>query len=183
MGILNYILIGISLAMDAFAVSICQGMAAKKDKEKLGLRLALTFGVFQSIMPIIGFLIGNTFSNKFSNYGGFIACVLLVGLGINMLREASKEDECTLISNYKMLLLLGISTSVDALVVGVSFALGHRTNILLGIILIGLVTFVISYFGTTIGDKIKKIVGKFSDYFGGIVLIVLGVKSLIDKLW
>lgn len=181
MEILSYILIGISLAMDAFAVCVCQGIASKEDKKKLGIKLALTFGAFQSLMPYIGYKIGNIFSSKISTYGSLLAGIILIGIGINMLKEASKDEECALINNYKVLLFLAIATSIDALVVGFSFALDNRSNIIFGIILIGVVTFIISYLGTTIGSGIKKIVGKASDYFGGIVLIVLGIKSLADK--
>lgn len=87
LNISNYLLIGISLAMDAFAVCVCQGMAVTENKGKLGIKLGITFGCFQGLMPLLGYKIGNIFSDKISVYGNIIACIILVGIGINMIRE------------------------------------------------------------------------------------------------
>lgn len=176
--IINFLLIGISLAMDAFAVCVCQGMATNENKEKLGIKLGITFGAFQAVMPWLGYRVGNIFSDKISVYGGVIACIILVLIGLNMIREAREDEECSVISDVKTLMVLGVATSIDALIVGFSFAFESVENIYVGVLLIGGVTFLISFIGTTIGNKIKEIIGKKAQYLGGIVLIILGIKAL-----
>lgn len=182
MSISNYLLIGISLAMDAFAVCVCQGMAVTENKGKLGIKLGITFGCFQGLMPLLGYKIGNIFSDKISVYGNIIACIILVGIGINMIREAKNEEECSVISDLKTLIILGIATSIDAFIVGLSFAFNGANYIYCGILIIAIVTFIICFIGTTIGVQIKDRIGKKAQYFGALVLIVLGIKALISSI-
>lgn len=182
MNSINYFFIGISLAMDAFAVCVCQGMAISTDRGKLGLKLGSIFGCFQGIMPLLGYQIGNIFTDKISIYGNIIAYIILVGIGINMIREAKNEEECSVISDFKTLIILGIATSIDAFIVGLSFAFNGVAFIYYCILIIAIVTFIICFIGTTIGVQIKDRIGKKAQYFGALVLIVLGIKALISSI-
>lgn len=179
MEILSYLIVGIGLAMDAFAVCVCQGMTIKNNKYSLGIKLGLTFGIFQAVMPWIGYYAGNILSEKISSYGNIVAFVILVVIGINMAREANKNEECYSINDIKTLIMLGIATSIDALVVGFGFAFEGIGNIHLGSLIIGVVTFFISFSGTTIGYKIKGVLGNKAQYLGAGVLILLGFKALL----
>lgn len=176
---LESILIGISLAMDAFAICLCQGLATKEKKINLALKLAITFGIFQGIMPTIGYFVGNIFSDKISAYGNILAFIILVGIGINMIREAGEEEECSIVNSFKTLMVLGIATSIDALAVGLSFSMEGKKEILIPVIIIGIVTFIISFIGTTLGNKVGSFLGNKAHYLGGGILILLGIKSLI----
>ena len=179
MEILNYLIVGIGLAMDAFAVCVCQGMALRGDKGTLAMKLGITFGAFQAIMPWIGYHAGNVLSDRISSYGNIIAFIILVLIGINMIREAKKEEECHSINNIKTLMMLGVATSIDALIVGFGFAFEGIGSIHLGAVVIGVVTFLISFVGTTIGYEIKGAIGNKAQYLGGGVLILLGIKALL----
>ena len=124
------ILIGISLAMDAFAICLCQGLTTKENKEILALKLGITFGAFQAIMPWLGYSVGNIFSSKVSTYGNILAFIILLLIGINMIKEGKEEEKCEVLIGLKALLGLGIATSIDALAVGLSFAMnGQEKNI------------------------------------------------------
>ena len=169
------ILIGISLAMDAFAICLCQGLTTKENKEILALKLGITFGAFQAIMPWVG----NIFSSKVSTYGNILAFIILLLIGINMIKEGKEEEKCEVLIGLKALLGLGIATSIDALAVGLSFAMNGQEKIYLSVGIIGIVTFIISVIGTNLGSKVGELLGSKAHYFGGIVLILIGVKSLI----
>lgn len=173
------ILIGISLAMDAFAICLCQGLTTKENKEILALKLGITFGAFQAIMPWLGYSVGNIFSSKVSTYGNILAFIILLLIGINMIKEGKEEEKCEVLIGLKALLGLGIATSIDALAVGLSFAMNGQEKIYLSVGIIGIVTFIISVIGTNLGSKVGGLLGSKAHYFGGIVLILIGVKSLI----
>lgn len=176
---LEVVLIGISLAMDAFAICLCQGLTSK-NKGSLALKLGITFGAFQAIMPWLGYSVGNIFSSRVSTYGNILAFIILLLIGINMIKEGREEEEkCDVVIGLKALLGLGIATSIDALAVGLSFAMNGQQHIYFAITIIGLVTFIISVIGTNLGSKVGEMLGSKAHYFGGAVLIVLGVKSLI----
>ena len=162
------ILIGISLAMDAFAICLCQGLTTKENKEILALKLGITFGAFQAIMPWLGYSVGN-----------ILAFIILLLIGINMIKEGKEEEKCEVLIGLKALLGLGIATSIDALAVGLSFAMNGQEKIYLSVGIIGIVTFIISVIGTNLGSKVGELLGSKAHYFGGIVLILIGVKSLI----
>ena len=176
---LEVVLIGISLAMDAFAICLCQGLA-QKNKGSLALKLGITFGAFQAIMPWLGYSVGNIFSSRVSTYGNILAFIILLLIGINMIKEGREEEEkCDVAIGLKALLGLGIATSIDALAVGLSFAMNGEQHIYFAVTIIGLVTFIISVIGTNLGSKVGEMLGSKAHYFGGTVLIVLGIKSLI----
>lgn len=176
---IEMVLIGVSLAMDAFAICLCQGLATKENREVLALKLGITFGAFQAVMPWLGYEIGNTFSDKVSTYGNILAFIILLLIGINMIKEGKEEEECKTIIGLKSLLILGVATSVDALAVGLSFAMNGQQRILLSVGVIGIVTFIISVIGANLGSRIGELLGSKAHYFGGIVLILIGIKSLL----
>lgn len=177
---LESILIGISLAMDAFAICICQGLHLKENKFFMAIKLGVVFGLFQTLMPLLGFYLGNIFSSKISTYGNIISFIILVAIGINMIRE-NNDENCKVIINLKELLILGIATSIDAFAIGLSLAIKGEKDILIVAIIIGIVTFIISFLGTTLGNKIGKILENKAHYLGGGILILLGIKALVSN--
>lgn len=131
-------------------------------------------------MPWLGYSVGNIFSSRVSTYGNILAFIILLLIGINMIKEGREEEEkCDVVIGLKALLGLGIATSIDALAVGLSFAMNGEQHIYFAVTIIGLVTFIISVIGTNLGSKVGEMLGSKAHYFGGAVLIVLGVKSLI----
>ncbi|MBR5636588.1 MAG: manganese efflux pump [Pseudobutyrivibrio sp.] len=187
MGILDIFLIGIGLSMDAFAVAICKGLAMRKVNKKQMLIIALFFGGFQALMPLVGFLVGNTFAKKISAYDHWIAFILLLYIGGKMIIDAIKEwkekdvvDEMDPPLDFKELTLMAIATSIDALACGVTFSFEESFNILRAIAIIGCTTFVISaggvYVGNIFGDKYKA----KAQLVGGIILIFIGTKILLE---
>ncbi len=182
MGILEIILIGIGLAMDAFAVSICKGLSMKKLSFKKTIIIGLYFGIFQALMPVIGFLLGKGFENVVEAIDHWIALILLSFIGINMIKEAFKtEDESTDDVSFKEMSILAIATSIDALAIGITFAF-LRISILEPCLLIGIITFSISVIGVFIGNKFGNKFEKRAKLFGGIILIVIGIKILLEHL-
>ena len=173
MNIIEIILIGISLAMDAFTVSICKGL--KDNNLKNGLIVTSFFAIFQFIMPIIGFYLGNIISNRIINYHSYFSSVLLIIMGILMIKEERLEVTTNL--NYKELILLSIATSIDALVIGLSFSF-NDTNIFLSSIMIGIITFIICNIGYYLGSLLNKKIHQYSNLIGGITLILIGIKLL-----
>ncbi len=185
MGIIELILISIGLSMDAFVVSIGKGISLTDTNKKKMLIIALFFGGFQALMPLLGYFIGTTFSEYITNYDHWIAFVLLAYIGINMIIEAlgHDEDDTADSFNIKEIFILAIATSIDALAVGVTFALLPNINITTSVITIGIITFVLSYIGVMFGKKIGEKFGKISEIFGGVILISIGTKILIEHLF
>ena len=180
MGIFELFLVSVGLAMDAFAVSICGSMAlAPDDRFKGAMRFGIWFGVFQALMPLLGYLGAVSFQTYIVDYDHWIAFALLAYLGWDMISEA--KEACDIRKSYtnKEMLVLAIATSIDALAVGVSFAF-LQTNIWLAITMIGIVTLAISTFGGTMGFKLGSAVGKNANICGGLVLICIGVKILLE---
>lgn len=142
MSIWEILLLGVGLSMDAFAVSICKGLSVKKVKWQHLLCVGAYFGIFQALMPTLGYFLGTTFSNLIDQFDHWVAFILLAIIGVNMVREAlsKDEDETNDDFGFKTMLLLAIATSIDALAVGVTFAL-EGTDIALAACLIGLTTF------------------------------------------
>lgn len=185
MSLLEIALIGVGLAMDAFAVSICKGLAMKKMNYQKAFIIALFFGGFQALMPTLGYLLGNAFASKIAAIDHWIAFILLAMIGINMIKEAlSKEaDECvdeTL--RLRDLTMLAIATSVDALAVGITFAF-FNVSIVLSTTIIGIITFVICVIGVKVGHVFGEKYKSKAELAGGIILIVMGCKILIDHLF
>lgn len=178
-------LIGIGLSMDAFAVSICKGLSMQKIDKKYTLCIGLFFGGFQALMPLTGYLLGSRFSGYIERFDHWIAFVLLALIGFNMIKESREEEEeeekpYTGV-NFKELLILAVATSIDALAVGVSFAfLG--VHIAPAVTLIGCTTFVLTLVGVWVGNLFGSRYKSRAELTGGIILILIGVKILLEHL-
>ena len=192
MTIIELIILAIGLAMDAFAVSICKGLSTKELKVKHMLIAGLWFGGFQALMPVIGYFIGSTFAGYITSIDHWIAFVLLVIIGANMIKESREEDDddeckddCSCKrDNYKAkdMLVLAIATSIDALAVGVTFAF-LKTNIAVAASIIGIVTLVISAIGIKIGNIFGIKYKSKAELMGGIILILIALKILIEHIF
>lgn len=186
MDFITILFIGIGLAMDASAVSLAKGMSLDEDQvKKYAFILALTFGFFQALMPAIGYFTGSHFAEYIQSIDHWIAFILLSLIGINMIHEGKeeKEDEAKIHSiPFKNILLLAIATSIDALAVGVSFAF-LKVNLFLAITTIGITTFILSFVCVLFGKKLGSLFEKYAEYLGGIILILLGIKILIEHLF
>ncbi len=183
MKILEIFLIGVGLAMDAFAVAVCKGLSMKKINWRKAIIIALYFGAFQAIMPIIGYFFGTTFESFVTKIDHWIAFILLGIIGINMMKEAFQE-ECDKINDkvdFKTMIVLAIATSIDALAIGITFAC-LKTELLSSVAIIGITTFVLSLIGVKIGNKFGNKYEKKAEIFGGIILILIGAKILIEHL-
>ncbi len=185
MGLGELILLAVGLSMDAFAVSICKGLASPK----AGLRemgcCGAWFGGFQALMPLLGFYLGALFAEAIKAFDHWVAFALLVLIGINMLREAfSKEEGDGPNADYgfKTMFVMAVATSIDALVVGVSMALAGDVNIFAAIALIGVTTFLTSALGVRIGKVFGDRFEKKAEVAGGVILILLGTKILLEHL-
>ena len=183
MGAIEILLISIGLAMDAFAVSVCKGLAMKKMSWKKAIIIGLYFGAFQAIMPTIGFFLGTTFERFITNVDHWIAFILLVGIGINMVKEAFDKESENRNDNVdvKTMLVLSVATSIDALAIGITFAC-LKIHIVMPVITIGLITFIISVIGVKIGNRFGDKYEKKAEIMGGVILILLGIKILLEHL-
>ena len=182
MHIFEIILISIGLAMDAFAVSICKGFYFKNKSIKKSIIVASYFSLFQMIMPLIGYLLGIKFQSLIQNIDHYIAFILLSVIGINMIKEAEENNIIDDSINFKIMIILSIATSVDALAVGISFAF-LSVNIIESIIFIGIITFIITFIGTLLGCKFKNVFGNKAEVIGGLILIFIGLKILFEHLY
>lgn len=184
MEILQLLMIGVGLSMDAFAVSICKGLCMQKVDKKYTFLIGCFFGGFQALMPFLGWALGTQFAKYITQYDHWIAFVLLAIIGVGMLREAGEKEEevvCPLTYRYRELFMLSIATSIDALAVGVTFAfLG--TNIWLAMILIGFTTFFISILGVLVGNRFGIKYKSKAEIVGGVILILIGAKILMEHL-
>lgn len=188
MGFGELMLLAVGVSMDAFAVSICKGLAMKKATLKAGLTCGVWFGGFQALMPLIGFFLGTLFAEAIEAVDHWVAFVLLGIIGLNMLKEAFRKEDCGCCENHdadlsvKTMFILAVATSIDALAVGISLAMAGNVNIFMAIALIGLCT--CSF--CTAGVKIGNVFGsKFEDkaqVAGGLILILLGTKILLEHL-
>jgi len=184
MDLLSIVLIAIGLAMDAFAVSITCGLAVQSTNKYKFLKVPMAFGGFQALMPIIGWLVGQTLRRYIVSFDHWIAFGLLAYIGIRMIYNALSKKDCPPEfdpSNYQILLGLAIATSIDALAVGITFAF-LEIRIVIPVIIIGLVTFLISFIGILIGRQVGCYLGKKVEICGGMVLIGIGIKILIEHL-
>ena len=189
MGIGELFLLAVGLSMDAFAVSICKGLAMKKATLKAEATCGLWFGGFQMLMPIIGFFLGSLFAEAIETFDHWVAFGLLVIIGINMLKEAlEKEDESDdnpekdADLSVRTMFLMAVATSIDALAVGISLAMVGSVNIWLAAAFIGICTFLLSALGVKIGNVFGSRYEKKAEFTGGVILILLGVKILLEHL-
>lgn len=180
MEFLSVLLIAIGLAMDAFAVSICKGTVVRKASLKVMLTAGIWFGVFQGVMPVIGYLLGSSFYGLISEYDHWVAFILLFLIGANMIRESmSDEEEVDDDLGMRTMFVLAVATSIDALVVGISLAMTGE-GILFSVLTIGVVTLLLSMFGVFIGGRFGDRYGKKAEIVGGIILILIGLKILLE---
>ena len=183
MGFTEILFMSIALGMDAFAVAICKGLSMTKMKWKSAIIIALYFGIFQALMPLLGFVLGKRFSNAIIKIDNYIGFFLIAAIGINMLIEAFKKGEKEVLDDdigIKTMLILAIATSIDALAVGVTLAF-LRVNPIEPIISIGIVTFILSLIGVKIGNVFGEKYKKHSQELGGAILLLIAIKILIEK--
>lgn len=183
MSLWELFVLAVGLSMDAFAVSVCKGLSVKKVSMKHSLTAGLYFGGFQALMPLIGYLLGVNFRSMIESVDHWIAFVLLGFIGINMIKEArSTEDECLDCSfGFKAMLPLAVATSIDALAVGVTFAF-LQVQIVPAVSFIGVITFILSAIGVKIGNVFGSKYKSRAEMAGGIILIVMGIKILLEHL-
>ena len=183
MDTLTVILIAIGLAMDAFAVSIAKGITINNQRRKTALVMATFFAAFQMFMPVIGWIAGLGLEQVISEIDHWIAFGLLVLIGARMIYDSTKKEDLQRDGNLRVhtLLTLSVATSIDALMVGLSFAF-LQTAIILPIIVIGVVTFSLSYLGFHFGSFVGNIFGSRIKAIGGVILIAIGVKILLEHL-
>ncbi|MEG0137295.1 MAG: manganese efflux pump MntP family protein [Cetobacterium sp.] len=182
MDTISLILISVGLAMDAFAVSLTEGLAIKKLRKRNILKIALVFGGFQAIMPYIGWRVGEVFVDKISQYDYIITTVLLLLIGGKMIYDGWKEEKCEVEGKCDMnsnLFILGFATSIDALAIGFSFSLIPNIDIYYSIEMIGLITFLIASIGVYLGHKMGHLISYKTEYLGGGILVLMGLKSLV----
>ncbi|MCL2213831.1 MAG: manganese efflux pump MntP family protein [Treponema sp.] len=184
MGYLEIIIIAVGLSMDAFAVSITLGLSVKTPKLIEYLIPGIFFGFFQALMPFIGHFAGSLFAGKINEFDHWVAFLLLCLIGANMIKDSFSKEDAREPASFQLtkMLLLAIATSIDALAVGITFAF-FQVNIFVSILIIGLTTFFISIGGVKIGNLFGMKFKSKAEFIGGAVLILLGVKILIEHLF
>lgn len=192
MSLLELFIIAVGLSMDAFAVAICKGLSMRGVTIRKAGIVGLYFGTFQAVMPLLGYFLGVQFQDKITSVDHWIAFVLLGIIGVNMILESrkgkdevgvdslanEKDDNCL---DYKSMTVLAIATSIDALAVGVTFAF-LKVNIVPAVLFIGTVTFTLSMLGVKIGDIFGTIYKAKAEFAGGLILILMGIKILLEHL-
>lgn len=183
MGLIELFLIAVGLSMDAFAVSVCKGLAMPKCTFKKAAIVGLWFGGFQALMPAIGYVLGAQFQEAIASIDHWIAFVLLALIGGNMIHEAldNDEEEADASLNVKTMFLLAVATSIDALAIGITFAF-LKVNIIPAVCFIGIVTFIISFAGVKLGNVFGARYKNKAEIVGGVILIFLGLKILLEHL-
>ena len=187
MGIGELFVLAIGVSMDAFAVSICKGLSVRKARLQEMAICGAWFGGFQGLMPLIGFFLGALFYNAISSFDHWVAFGLLALIGFNMLKESfEKEEECANCKGadftVKTMFVMAVATSIDALAVGISLAMAGNVNIWIAISFIGAVTFLMSGLGVKIGNVFGAKFEKRAQLAGGIILVLLGAKILLEHL-
>ncbi len=189
MSIFELFIIAVGLSMDAFAVAVCKGLSVYKLKPKHMLITGLWFGGFQGLMPLIGYLLGSTFDKYITPVDHWVAFVLLGIIGANMIKESiSKDDECDCEDggdnafSVKTMFVMAIATSIDALAVGITFALLPDVNITAAVVFIAVITFALSCVGIKIGNVFGAKFKSKAEFAGGIILILMGTKILLEHL-
>lgn len=184
MGLLELFILAVGLSMDAFAVSVCKGLSTKKLKVKNYIIVGVWFGGFQALMPAIGYFLGTRFEKYITNIDHWIAFVLLLLIGGNMIREALSKEEDTANDSFsfKTMIVLAIATSIDALAVGITFGLLPDVNIVAAVSFIGVITFILSALGLKIGNIFGLKYKSKAELAGGVILILIGTKILLEHL-
>lgn len=188
MGILELVLVAVSLSMDAFAVAICKGLSMTKLNLRQMATVGIYFGAFQMVMPLIGFFLGTRFSSAIEAYDHWVVFILLALIGLNMIHESFKKEEAPeeaeddgSVTGVRAMLPLALATSVDALAVGITFAI-LSVNIVPAVTLIGVTTLVLSMTGVMLGSRFGSKYKARAEIAGGVVLILIGLKVLLEHL-
>ncbi|MEG0215387.1 MAG: manganese efflux pump MntP family protein [Hungatella sp.] len=184
MSLLELLIIAIGLSMDAFAVSICKGLSMKHMNIWHAIVVGLYFGGFQGLMPLLGYLLGSQFQETITSFDHWIAFALLCIIGANMIREAMnpESESCDASIAPKAMLILAIATSIDALAIGVSFAF-LQVSIIPAVSFIGVTTFLLSIVGVKVGTVFGCRYKSKAEFFGGLILVLMGIKILIEHLF
>ena len=188
MGFLELLLLAVGLSMDAFAVSVCKGLCMRKADLRAQAICGAWFGGFQGLMPLIGFLLGTLFADAIVAVDHWVAFVLLALIGANMLKEAMGKEECDCCDTNeadlspKTMFVMAVATSIDALAVGISLAMAGDVNIVAAVLLIGVTTFLLSGVGVKVGNIFGSRFEKKAQLLGGVILILLGTKILLEHL-
>ena len=181
-------MLAVGLSMDAFAVSVCKGLCMRKADLRAQAICGAWFGGFQGLMPLIGFLLGTLFADAIVAVDHWIAFALLALIGANMLKEALGKEECDCCDtneadlSVKTMFVMAVATSIDALAVGISLAMAGDVNIVAAVLLIGVTTFVLSAVGVKVGNIFGSRFEKKAQLLGGVILILLGIKILLEHL-
>ncbi len=182
MGIIDLILMSIALSMDASTVAICKGLSMKKLSLKKALVIAIYFGLFQGLMPILGYILGISFQDVILTIDHWVAFILLGIIGLNMTKESfEEEDKVNDSISFKTMLPLAIATSIDALAIGITLSF-LKVNILLAALIITLITLIMSFIATIIGHHFGSKYGRLAERLGGLILIIIGTKILLEHL-
>lgn len=182
MSLAELFILAVGLSMDAFAVSVCKGLSLGKISKKHMCVAGIWFGGFQALMPLIGYFLGSFFAEKITKYSHWIAFILLIIIGSNMIKEGlGQEEEVDANMDFKSMLILAIATSIDALAVGVTFAF-LEVSIIPAISFIGVTTFIFSAVGVKIGSLFGTKYKSKSEFCGGIILILIAIKIVLDGL-
>lgn len=182
MSLAELFILAVGLSMDAFAVSVCKGLSLGKISKRHMCVAGIWFGGFQALMPLIGYFLGSFFAEKITKYSHWIAFILLIIIGSNMIKEGlGQEEEVDANMDFKSMLILAIATSIDALAVGVTFAF-LEVSIIPAISFIGVTTFIFSAVGVKIGSLFGTKYKSKSEFCGGIILILIAIKIVLDGL-
>ena len=183
MSIFELFLLAVGLSMDAFAVSICKGLSMSRISLKKMIITGLWFGGFQALMPLTGYFLGSAFEKYIADFDHWTAFIFLSFIGINMIRESfSKDNQVDSSLGFKIMLAMAVATSIDALAVGITFGLLPDVNIIFAMSFIGIVTFIFSAVGVKIGNSFGMKYRSKAEISGGIILILIGTKILIEHL-
>lgn len=187
MGLAELLFLAVGLSMDAFAVSVCKGLALGRADRRTMCTCGIWFGAFQALMPLIGFLLGSVFADAIEAIDHWVAFGLLGIIGVNMLREALSDDASSEENedgdlSPKTMFILAIATSIDALAVGISLAMAGSVNIWAAVVLIGVTTFLLSAAGVKVGSIFGDRFQKKAQIAGGVILILLGLQILLEHL-
>ena len=184
MTLLELFILAVGLSMDAFAVSVCKGLALGKIRPKHMLIAGAWFGGFQALMPLVGYLLGSRFEQYIRSFDHWVAFVLLGAIGANMLREAlgkEEDDDTDASMGVKTMFLMAVATSIDALAVGITFAF-LQVRIIPAVLFIGVTTFILSALGVKAGSLFGAKYKKRAEIAGGVILVLLGIKILLEHL-
>lgn len=187
MGLFELLILAVSLAMDAFAVAVCKGLAMRRFQPGAAAKVGLYFGGFQFLMPMLGWLLASTFADKITAFDHWIAFLLLIVIGGNMIKEGFEKDEKPVAASvtFRVMLPMAIATSIDAMAVGITFAFLDIRSPLTALLyagVIGVITFIISVTGVRVGSIFGSKYKTGAEICGGVVLILLGVKILLEHL-